>query len=315
MQKDDLQFRHAVPEDDPRIMDVFSAAFGRDRSYFSDFWKWFNYTCPVGRNRTSVIEDPQLGRFAGSYSLLPMRLRFNSEDHNASLCTNVCVHPEYQRRGLFTRVGAYALEQEPRFDTPLSIGMPNAQALPGHLKVGWHEMGPLPFLVHAGPAAQAHDCRVIERFDERFDTFFQRVSARFSFLVLKDHGWMNWRLVDRPDRQYTNMVLERGGELADYLALKHFDDGEIRKSHIMDLQAEDDEAFDQLLAAAQSFADGRDELSLYSNDNDPYQAGFIAAGFEVREAFDRIIIHFNGIEHQAPENGAWWFCLADNDVY
>ena len=77
-------------------------------------WRWFSYQCPNGLNRTSVIEDPDTGRLAGSYSLLPIRLRLNDSEVKASLCTNVNTHPDYQGRGLFARLGQYALERETR---------------------------------------------------------------------------------------------------------------------------------------------------------------------------------------------------------
>lgn len=315
MKSGDLLIRLAVPEDDPRILEVFSASFGRDRRYFTEFWKWFNYTCPEGRNRTAIIEDPARGRFAGSYSLIPIRLWINGQERKASLCTNVCIHPEYQRRGLFARVGAYALAQEPRFDTPISIGMPNAKALGGHLKVGWREMGSLAHLFKRDCEKRAHGCRQIDRFDGRFDALFDRIVSRFTFIVIKDQHWMNWRLVDRPDRRYTCMVLERGDDLAGYVVLKEFDDKDFRKTHIMDIQAEDDEAALELIAAAESFAAGRDELNLYTTERNPYQRLFEQRGFLVNEVFDRIIIHFNEVPEQLPEDGAWWFCFADNDVY
>lgn len=310
---DSLVFRMAAPMDDGQILELFKASFGRELA--ASWWRWFSYQCPTGANRTSVIVDTATGKFAGSYSLLPIRLLFNGREVKASLCTNVNTHPEYQGRGLFTRIGSYALEHECEFDTAISLGMPNQKAYPGHVKVGWDVMSKLPFLVRQGCQARRHRCREVQTFDQRFDAFFAKIAERFSFLVLKDHKFMNWRVAERPDREYVSLVFEEGSELKGYVVLKHFDDGAYRKSHILDIQAETDEALHELILAAETFAQSRDELNMWTNPHNPYQQGFLEQGFYEREGQDLLIIHFNCGEKEYLDETAWWFCLADNDVY
>ncbi len=119
----------ATKDDDPLILELFRVSFGREMR--ADWWDWFSHQCPTGTNRTSVIEDPELGRLAGSYSLLPIRLWLNGLEIQASLATNANTHPDYRRMGLFTKIGQYALSQEREFGTPVSLGMPNQNAVPG----------------------------------------------------------------------------------------------------------------------------------------------------------------------------------------
>lgn len=310
---DDLIFRMATPDDDQRILELFESSFGRELP--ADWWKWFSYQCPTGLNRTSVIEDPDAGGLVGSYSLLPIRLCFNRREMKASLCTNVNTHPDYQGQGLFTRVGRYALGREHEFDTSVSLGMPNQKAYPGHMKVGWDVICKLPFLVKYDCQPRQHQCRQVEALDERFDDFFTRIAERFTFIVLKDHQFINWRVVDRPDKQYVKFVYEEGSILKGYVVLKHFDGQGYRKSHILDIQAETDDALHELIAASESFAQGRDELNMWTNPHNPYHRSFLEQGFVDRESQDLLIIHFNYGEKESLEEGAWWFCLADNDVY
>ncbi len=308
-----LVFRLATPEDDPKILDLFRASFGRNMR--ADWWNWFNHQCPTGRNRTAVIEDLDKKRLAGSYSLLPIRLWMNGREMKASLCTNVNTHPEYRQLGLFTKIGEYALGREEDFSTPISLGMPNQYALPGHMKVGWEVPFMLPFLVKYGCTARSHRCKEVSGFDERFDEFFDQVRKAFSFIVLKDHLFVNWRVVNRPDQRYTKLVYEDDSELQGYIILKHFDEGSYRKSHILDIQATTDEALHELLAAAEGFAQGRDELNVWTNPRNPYQRAFLDEGFVERDSPDRLILHTNYGNREAINEGAWWFCLADNDVY
>jgi hypothetical protein len=81
-QRGNLQFRQTVRTDNPRVLQLFRASFGREVR--ADVWDWLNHQCPTGENRTYVVEDLTTGTFAGSYSLLPVRLRYNGQLTNHS---------------------------------------------------------------------------------------------------------------------------------------------------------------------------------------------------------------------------------------
>jgi hypothetical protein len=308
-----LNYRLATHDDDPRILELFRSSFGRDVPM--NVWQWFCQQCPTGPNRTYVIEDLMAGRFAASYSLLPIKLRLNGERINASLCTNVNTHPGYRGQGLFTQIGRYALGEEQCFNTPVSIGMPNKNAYPGHMKVGWETLFDLPFLVKLDCQIQEHECHEVKEFDRRFDQFYARIAQQFSFIVLKDHQFFNWRVVSRPDKQYTTYLYEEGGEIHGYCVLKHFDGDDYHKSHILDIHADCDEVMHDLLCAAESFAHGRDELNLWTNLRNPYKSVFLSRGYYERDSDDMVIVHYNSGKKKPIGDGTWWFCLADNDVY
>ena len=311
---DRLIFRKATPDDDPSIMELLKSSFRRELPL--DWWRWFSYQCPTGLNRTSVIEDPEAGTLAGSDSFLPIRLYLNGREIKASLETNASTHPDYRGRGLYTRVHHYALDREREFDTPASLAMPNRlESYLVHLEFGWDVMCELPFLVKHNCQSKQHRCCEVEMFDERFDDLFASIAARFSFIVLKDHRFINWRVALRPDKQYTRFVYEEGSDLRGYAVLKHFDDKGYRKSHILDIHAETDDILHELVAAAESFAHGRDELNIWTNPHNPYHQSFLEQGFYERESQDRLMIHFNHGEKETVAEGAWWVCLADNDVY
>ncbi|MFZ2491219.1 MAG: GNAT family N-acetyltransferase [Thermoanaerobaculia bacterium] len=310
----ELTYRYATPDDDERILDLYEASFARRLS--PEWWRWFSYSCPNGLNRTTLLEDVDSGALAASYSLLPLKLQLNDRVVEASLATNGNTHPAYQGRGLFSPTCRQALQGEADIGCGVSLGMPRfGVSYPAHVKVGWKTLCKLPFLVNTDLQARANSCREVGAFDERFDAFFRGIAEKYSFIIMKDHRVINWRVAERPDKQYTRFILERGTTLAGYVVLKKFDDGDYRKTHIMDIHAQDESALDELLAAAESFAAGRDELNLWSNRCDPYREQLLARGYVEREGSDLLIMHFNGISEEIVEERAWNFCLADNDVY
>ena len=311
---DGLILRRATREDDAGILQLFRDSFGH-RALPPEWWEWFSYTCPTGENRTYVAEDPAAGRFAASYSVLPLKIRYNDREILGSLAVDASTHPDYRGRGLFVRMGKYTLGREVEHGSVVTLGMPNLAALPGHRKTGWEEACMLPFLVRSNPRAASNTCREVERFDARLDALLARVADRYTLMVLKDHRFLNWRVAERPDIRYTKFILEDGAKLAGYGVLKHYDAPDQRRSHILDIQADSDDALHELITAAETLADGRDELNLWTNPYDPLKGHFLARGFAERPGNDRLIIHHNFGERVPLRTDAWSFTLADNDVY
>jgi GNAT superfamily N-acetyltransferase len=303
--------RRATTADDPSMMALFSEAFGKPFS--PAWWSWYR-DCPSGANRTRVVADSR--GLAGSYSLMPTWLKIGEGIYGGSLCNNVCTSPQHQGRGLFVKLGNFALADERAFGVRVSIGMPNVKALPGHLKAGWRILTALPKLVKEHPKAHASGCCSVEKFAPSIDDFLARMYERYTFAVVKNHRWLNWRYADRPDRYYRLLVLERANQIHGYAVVKHFDDGDIRKSHICDMLADDDSALANLLSAAEDLASGRDRLDLWTNPRDPNREKMLALGYiEEPSTGDCLIMHTNyGAEVGVPE-GPVTFAFGDNDAW
>jgi hypothetical protein len=48
----------------------------------------------------------------------------------------------------------------------------------------------------------------VERFDGRFDAFWNRIKGDYPIMVVRDSSYLNWRYVDVPHRDYTVFSLE-----------------------------------------------------------------------------------------------------------
>lgn len=304
--------RRATTADDAAMLQLFEASYGKP--FTAAWWSWYR-ACPAGANRTRVAADST--GLAGSYSLMPMWLKLGDGIYGSSLCNNVCTSPAHQGRGLFTKLGKYALGDERAFGVRVSIGMPNSKALAGHLKVGWKILTALPKLVKAKPTAHASGCHSVNRFGPEVDEFLAAMYQRYTFAIVKNHRWLNWRYVERPDRYYRIVVLERAGKIHGYAVVKDYDaaDGE-RRSHIVDMLADDQSSLVNLTLAAEDLAAGRDRLDLWTNPRDPWRDAMLGLGYvEEASTGDCIIMHTNyGGEVGVPE-GAVVFGYGDNDVH
>jgi hypothetical protein len=303
---DGLTFRRGGPEDYAALLDLYTVAYGK--SFCLSWLRWWNEEGPLANGLRLACDGR---RIVGAYGLMPYRLWLNDGPARASLCTNVCVHPALQGQGIFTALGMYALAGEIPLRAPVSIGFPNAKALPGHLKIGWESVCYLPEMVKEHCEPKPHGCREVATFGSELDYLVRRVTPKYAFLNVKDSTWLNWRL-QRTGATYTRFVYPSGGEIGGYVVLKRFG----LKAHICDLMSEDRDALSALLDAAESFAVDSDELNVLTNPNDPWRVPLYDRGFVLRHTTDKLIMHTNYGEPNAPEDGRpWHVCRLDSDVY
>jgi hypothetical protein len=66
---------------------------------------------------------------------------------HAARAVDTATDPDFQGRGIFTRLTLEALDALPAEGVELVFNTPNARSLPGYLKMGWQEVGRLPAAV------------------------------------------------------------------------------------------------------------------------------------------------------------------------
>jgi GNAT superfamily N-acetyltransferase len=89
-----------------------------------------------------------------------MRWEFLDGDRvvRAVRAVDTATHPDYQGRGIFTRLTLHALDELATEGIEFVFNTPNDQSRPGYLKMGWQVVGQLPTAVR--PTRLARIARV-----------------------------------------------------------------------------------------------------------------------------------------------------------
>ena len=294
---------------------ILKACFD-NRDFISQKWyDWYNYKCPNGENRNYLAENLTTGEIAGGYGLLPIKIKVNEIFINGSIATNGMVVPRFQRRGLFSLLGRYCLAEEKKYNTKLTIGVPNQAAIKGHLNVGWDYMANLKFVSKYSFKKKEFVSKEIGKFDSRVDKLIDDISKKTNFMVMKDYTFLNWRYVQRPDKEYKIYFYEQDGNVDGYMVLKYFNDNGYKKTHILDIMVRSWNAFADLIKAAEYNSIGRDELNCWQIENSIYKDFFSKASFKETDKYDMFIIHTNYGDKIGIKPLNWWITLGDNDVY
>lgn len=126
------------------IVELMNVALGRTDEVTRDvaYWRWKHELNPFG---TSLVLLGELdGRLVGMRSFLRWRLSCGDQMLEAAKPVDTVTHPDYQRRGIFSQLTRAAIEQAREHQVALLFNTPNANSLPGYLKLGWKPIAELP---------------------------------------------------------------------------------------------------------------------------------------------------------------------------
>lgn len=138
------------PEDLRRYAELFSACFptaGKlgDTSYLD----WLYRRNPLGEAVGFNAVDE--GRLAAHYICTRALVEFDGVETPALLSLNTATHPDYQGRGLFTRLAEHTYEAGASEGAGLVYGVANANSTPGFVrKLGFQLVQPLESRVGVG---------------------------------------------------------------------------------------------------------------------------------------------------------------------
>ena len=205
---------------------------GTDGVRAADLFRWKHLENPFGRSLMIVAEDGE--RIIGLRAFMRWGFRAGDRRVEAVRAVDTATHPEYQRKGVFSRLTRAALEElEGKAD--LVFNTPNQRSLPGYLKMGWRVVGRFPVSVRirrplrvasalvrsapmrdavpgAPPSEAMTAARALE--DPRVPELLDQVGAAPGRLATaRDVEYLRWRYGSAPGLEYRAVVVEGGQEL------------------------------------------------------------------------------------------------------
>jgi GNAT superfamily N-acetyltransferase len=128
---------------------LFSACFPDAGHLRGDYLRWLYRDNPAGG---VVGTDAWEGsRLVAHYACVPAAASLEGSDRTVLLSLNTATHPDYQGRGLFTRLAEATYDAGARDGHALVYGVANANSTPGFLrKLGFSLAGPLAARVGTG---------------------------------------------------------------------------------------------------------------------------------------------------------------------
>lgn len=139
---------------------LFAACFpGAGRLSSVDYLRWLYAENPAGA--VVAFNAREGGRLAAHYACVPMRVQLDGATVPALLSLNTATHPDYQGRGLFTRLAEMTYAAGAAEGVRLVYGVANANSTPGFVrKLGFTLVCPLQSRIGVGPLGRFDWVRV-----------------------------------------------------------------------------------------------------------------------------------------------------------
>ncbi len=330
-----------------------------------EHWAWqYEHNPNVTPGRSPVYLFRHEGKIAGHLGTIPVVLEANGRSLRASWSAGLVSAPEARSKG----AGVRLVERWTReSDVSLVLGTtPDAEAL--FTSLGWLRPGDghlhsymklldadaivrkrvsnpaarkvLTSVANAAfslilrtPSVAGGDLRIraIDRFDARFDDFWERVKGGYRVIVRRDRRYLHWKFASQPGVEYLRLVAERTGkgagggdeekgEVAGYAVLRIMK----RKpyvAYIVDTlaDAEDDEAWRYLVAASVDVLQARGVQQIWCVVMSPTAEKHLRKyGFILRESPMTFFVHPNrdDLDPALFSDAANWFVTkgdADQD--
>ncbi len=158
---DELTIRRSTPSDRDAVIGLCRASLGWVEGDPNEaFFSWKHDQNPFGASPTwvAVAPDGQLAGVRGVPALGVRRAgrRANSRHAiSAVRAVDTATHPDWQGKGIFTRLTLGALDELGDDGLDVVFNTPNDQSRPGYLKMGWSEVGRVPVAVRLRSALSA----------------------------------------------------------------------------------------------------------------------------------------------------------------
>jgi GNAT superfamily N-acetyltransferase len=135
------------PKHKPQIVELLNVSLQRKLVGERDaaYWDWKHEQNPFGTSLLLLAECDD--KLVGLRAFMRWRLQVQGRTIHAAKPVDSVTHPDYQRRGIFTRLTQQACELSRREGIQFLFNTPNDNSKPGYLKLGWQQVDALPLYV------------------------------------------------------------------------------------------------------------------------------------------------------------------------
>jgi len=327
---EDFEIALCGPEDREEQARLFNACFKKRLDAQALRWRYDQN--PHGTAVSLVARPTEGGDGVSGYACSPRQALCRGEEKSRAPIGetgDVMTHPEWRKRGIFSRLDRRAMEETARQGWPVVFGLPNRRSAHIFLELGWEQVGrirPWTFVLKSTTRAKAlrrvdgrwrafrtpaahkrgrrarsalreatqgrFGVRRIERFAASVGELSRAVEQGFDLMVRRDADYLNWRFIENTAGLHTALgVYTAGGELVAYAIVQAPREGEVL-GYLVDVLARDEESLAQAMEAglAQLEAAGAEVVQSTAIDGSWWQDRLQRAGFQPPRPENHLIV-------------------------
>lgn len=338
------------------LSEFFSEVFTikKDSGYCQ--WKYFQN--PIGENMSMVAVDD--GKIVGNFGVIPARIKVGTNSVLASQGVDTAISESYRQKSTFFDLAGFVKEKMLARGVQFSFVFSNKYSyLIFSRFFNFYEvcqifsmkkvLNPAPYLQKKIKLSSlsnfcgsiyttwiswtnrtkmkwkhSYSLRLgeVQRFDERFDLFWQNQAKCYEIACVRDSQYLNWRYVQNPfDYKIFCIESEKDLSIKGYMVLGCYDE-DIRRGRIIDIMVEagNNQAMEMLIRKAICyFLDKQaDIISCWMLDQWPAFEILKKFGFILRNTENALIVRSwkNDLDNQyLADRSKWYLTMGDSDYF
>jgi len=223
--------KEATELDIPRILEVLKASLGETSSKKTEeVWRYKHVDNPFGKSLVLVAVENDM--IIGVRALMRWQWQLGDQVFSTFRAVDTATHPEHQGKGVFKKLTLKAIEMAKEHGDDFIFNTPNAQSLPGYLKMGWGEVDKLKIrIVPANPlnwlkATQTGNYKINDNCSNaelaRLISKYNNLKAAENKLyTLKSAEYLLWRYENNPLQKY-EIKADKDFYLAGYIKVHKY---------------------------------------------------------------------------------------------
>ncbi len=335
------------------ILNLTEKTFGDIEINNPSYFDWQYRDNPNGKALVLLARDDSSNLIVGTNTIVPMKLIVDDEIITSSLACNVQVHPDYRKKGIFSKL----LLSMPKFALANNINslfaIPNDNSFKAFINEGSIEITHLPLLIKPIRLSQYFEFPLkqilksfdifwkkrniplnnIEEFHENFDDSFEnlakKTSNRISVMNSRKKEFLNWRYKNHPTQKYQIFTLKINNELLGYIITKIHYIGQKKIGIILDYMVDSDhkdksQLKNLIYKAISNFWKNDVSIAITTSRNGLLENQLLrSCGFLTAPSFLKpVSLHFivqtfnDNVQHTKLKNFEnWFFVFGDYDVF
>ena len=205
--------RPANAKDEAGILRLFSLVFHSEMS--PEVWRW-KYLRDGNTPPAFVAEED--GEIVCHYGTIRQRVCWHGATYYAWDAIDVMAHPRKQGRGLFRRTVQAFMRESCEGQGLFLYGFPTERHKRlGELLVGYEPVAPVRKVSKALPATiptEAAEGVVYDVLPLDWNSHWHRLEQYVTMATRRDHAYLTWRYLERPNRRYRLVTIPAAPALA-----------------------------------------------------------------------------------------------------
>lgn len=235
-----------------------------------ELWNWKYFTGPFGKSLIFLVREKN--QIIGLRPSSPRKILIKGKLKDACQFMDVMTHPDYRRQGIFTSLVEKSSDAILNGGTSLIYTFPNEKSVVGYknkfdwkqvclismyvkplniknlikkyLKSAWliqffffiiTQFLKISFIEKRIRADNSIKLVEIESFDERINSFFQKVKSDYQIIIHRNVDYLNWRYCRNSQRKYKIIQAERNNQIVGYIVATKVDKFNIKLGIICEI--------------------------------------------------------------------------------